>query len=95
MFRYLPVFAAIVVLLNIIVIIFRLNHWRMDPAFNYISWGLLVILCIVLIYYTWHKENSLAVTSMIMWTFGIGCIPVLIIPWWFMRVYPKLKQKID
>lgn len=95
MFRYLPILAVITVILNIVLIIYRINHWTIDSTLSWSAWILLGILEVIMIYYTWHKANDIAVTSMIMWTVGLLFVPILIIPWWFLRIYPAVRVKLS
>jgi hypothetical protein len=95
MFKYLPVIAVITIVINIVLIIYRINHWAIDSTYSIIAWILLGILEIIMIYYTWQPFNNISSSSKILWTVGILFVPVLIIPWWFMRVYPNLKHKIS
>jgi len=92
MFKYLPIVAVIAVVINIVLIIYRLNHWAIDLTFSIIAWISLGILEIIMIYYTWQPVNNISVSSKLLWTAGILFVPVLIIPWWFLRIYPRLRK---
>jgi hypothetical protein len=95
MFRYLPIIAGVTILANLIVIIFRVGDWDLERWIQYTAWTLLFVIQIIVIYYTWHSRNQIPNTSMILWTVGVLLVPVILIPWWFLRIYPDLKLNLD
>lgn len=94
MFRYLPIIAVLGFVLTVVLVIFRINHWPINETVSWAAWIMLAFVQLTMVYYTW-QATFLSTASRVLWTIGILAVPVLLIPWWFLRVYPGLKRKIS